>query len=229
MKREIQAFIDAAEADEIQHFTADTTEKAFFKDPDGLMAPLAAFIREQIGKDQLAQAELKVTDTDVSVRLEMSVLNLPMQDSKTIGKILETSEEADLNVYAVIETPDINVSGLRIDALAPADTYVDQAQVADQSLHDWLGLQIEKLQAAETNKDATDVQKADAVKPATTKPAAKKPATRKTAAKKPAAKKTTTRAAAKKPAARKPAAKKTTTTKRATTRKPAAKKPAAKK
>lgn len=230
MKREIQAFIDAAEDDEIQHFTAGTTEKVFFKDPDSLMAPLAAFIREQIGKDQLAQAELKVTDTDVSVRLEMSVLNLPMQDSKTIGKILETSEEADLNVYAVIETPDINVSGLRIDALAPADTYVDQAQVADQSLHDWLGLQIEKLQAAETNKDATDVQKADAVKPATTKPAAKKTTTRKTAAKKPAAKKTTTtRAAAKKPAARKPAAKKTTTTKRATTRKPAAKKPATKK
>lgn len=159
MKREIQSFIDAVAADEVRHFSADTTQKAFFKDPDKLMAPLAAFIREQIGKDQLAQAELTVTDAEMSVRLEMSVINLPLQDSKTIGKIMETDEEAELNVYAVIETPDINVSGLRIDALAPATTYVDQASVADQSLHDWLGLQIEKLEAAETNKEETDVKK----------------------------------------------------------------------
>ena len=59
----------------------------------------------------------------------------------------------------MIESPDINVSGLRIDALAPATTYVEQAKVADESLHDWLNLQIEKLQAAATNKEATDVKK----------------------------------------------------------------------
>ncbi|MGX6428518.1 hypothetical protein [Levilactobacillus yonginensis] len=159
MKREIQTFIDAAEADEVEHFTAETTQAKFFADADKLMAPLADFIRQQIGADKLAQAELKLTDTDVSVRLEMSVINLPLQDSKTIGKIMETSDEADINVYAVIETPDINVSGLRIDALAPATTYVDQAKVADQSLHDWLGLQIEKLQAAASNKEETDVKK----------------------------------------------------------------------
>jgi hypothetical protein len=214
MKREIQAFIDAVAADEIQHFTADTTEKDFFKDPDGTMAPLAAFIRKQINQDQLAQATLNVTDTDVSVRLEMSVINLPMQDSKTIGKIMETTDEADLNVYAVIETPDINVSGLRIDALAPATTYVDQAKVADQSLHDWLGLQIEKLQAAATNEAATDVPNADV-----TKPAAKK-----TTTKKPAAKKTTRKATTKRTTTAKKPATKRTTTKRATTRKTTTKK-----
>lgn len=198
MKREIQTFIDAVEADEIQHFTVDTTEKDFEKDPDGAMAPLAAFIREQIGKDQLAQAELKLTDTAVSVRLEMSVINLPLQDSKTIGKIMETSDEADINVYAVIETPDINVSGLRIDALAPAETYVDQAAVADESLHDWLNLQIEKLQTAATNKAETDV-KAPAEEAATKKPAAKKTTrkttTKKATTKKPATKRTTTKKA----------------------------------
>ncbi|MFC6288812.1 hypothetical protein [Levilactobacillus angrenensis] len=198
MKREIQTFIDAVEADEIQHFTVDTTEKDFEKDPDGAMAPLAAFIREQIGKDRLAQAELKLTDTAVSVRLEMSVINLPLQDSKTIGKILETDDEADINVYAVIETPDINVSGLRIDALAPATTYVDQAAVADESLHDWLKLQIEKLQTAAANQAEMDV---------------KKPAEDTTATKKPAAKKTTRKTTAKKAPAKKPAAKRTTTKK----------------
>lgn len=193
MKREIQAFIDAVEADDVQHFTADTTEKAFFKDPDQSMAPLAAFMRDQIGKDQLAQAELKLTDTEASVRLEMSVINLPMQDSKTIGKIMETDDEAAINVYAVIETPEINVSGLRIDALAPADTYVAQAGVADQSLHDWLGLQIEKLQAAATNKAETDVKKETATKPASAKTSAKKTTAKKTTAKRTSTKKATTK------------------------------------
>ncbi|MCH5464056.1 hypothetical protein [Levilactobacillus tujiorum] len=159
MKREVQAFIDAVADDKIEHFTAETTQAKFFADPDGAMAPLAAFMRDQIGADNLAQALLKLTDTEASVRLELSVINLPLQDTKTVGKIMETDEERELNVYAVIETPDINVSGLRIDALAPATTYVEQAATADQSLHDWLGLQIEKLQAAETNKEATDVKK----------------------------------------------------------------------
>ena len=159
MKREVQAFMDAVADDQIEHFTAETTQDKFFADPDGAMAPLAAFIRQQIDADQLAQAELTLTDTAVSVRLEMSVINLPLQDTKTIGKIMETNVEQELNVYAVIETPDINASGLRIDALAPATTYVDQTQTADQSLHDWLALQIEKLQAAATNKDETDVKK----------------------------------------------------------------------
>ncbi|MCT3573457.1 hypothetical protein [Levilactobacillus brevis] len=159
MKREVQAFIDAVAEDDMQHFTAETTLAGFYDKPDQTMAPLAAFIREQIGADKLAQAELKVTDAEMSVRLELSVINLPLQDTKTIGKIMETSGEADLNVYAVIESPDINVSGLRIDALAPATTYVEQAKVADESLHDWLNLQIEKLQTAATNKEATDVKK----------------------------------------------------------------------
>ncbi|WP_395321845.1 hypothetical protein [Levilactobacillus parabrevis] len=159
MKREVQTFIDAVADDKLEHFTAETTQAKFFADPDGVMAPLADFIRQQISADKLAQAELNVTDTEVSVRLELSVINLPLQDTKTIGKIMETDEERELNVYAVIETPDINVSGLRIDALAPAATYVDQAATADQSLHDWLGLQIEKLQAAATNKEETDVKK----------------------------------------------------------------------
>jgi len=209
MERQIQSFIEAVENDDVEHVNATATQAAFYADPDAQMAPLAAFMRQQIAADKLAQTELKLTDADVSVRLEMSVLNLPQQDSKTIAKIMSVEETAPINVYAVIETEDINVSGLRIDALAPATTYVDQAETADQSLHDWLGLQIEKLQAAAANTEETDVPAADATKPATKKPATRKTTARKTATKKPATKKTTA---------------KKTTTKRAVTKKPAAKK-----
>ncbi|WP_225423550.1 hypothetical protein [Levilactobacillus suantsaii] len=159
MERKIQDFIDAVANDEVEHFTTKTPQKAFYADPDKAVAPLVDFMRQQIQQDHLAQAETTVNGTDISVRLELSVINLPLQDTKTIAKIMAVDETAPLNVYAVIETPDINVSGLRIDALAPAQTYVDQAATADASLHDWLKLQIEKLQAAATNAEETDTVK----------------------------------------------------------------------
>lgn len=184
MERKIQEFIDAIENDEVEHFTTKTPQKAFYADPDKAVAPLAAFIRQQIEQDHLAQAETTVNGTDISVRLELSVINLPLKDTKTIAKIMDVAQAAPLNVYAVIETPDINVSGLRIDALAPADTYVAQAQTADASLHDWLKLQIEKLQtAAENAKTAaaeTDQKKTSATKAKTTKTTAKKTPAKKT-------------------------------------------------
>lgn len=213
MERQIQAFIEAVENDELEHFTTTAKEADFYADPDAVLAPLAAFVREQIGADKLAQATVQLSDADVSVRLETSVINLPLQDSKTIAKIMTVEDTAPINVYAVIEAEAINVSGLRIDALAPATTYVDQATVADQSLHDWVGLQIEQLKTAAENAALTDVPKA------TVTQAAKKPATRKAATKKAPAKKTTTRKAT----AKKAPAKKTTT-KKATTRKTTPKK-----
>lgn len=153
MEREVQAFIDAVADDEVQHFDQTATQQQFYADPVGAVAPLATFVRKQIEQDQLAQAELQITDAEVSVRLELSVINLPLKDTKTIAKIMATDSMAIVNVNAVIEAPAINVSKLRIDALAPAATFVDQAATADQSLADWLKLQVEKLQAAATNTD----------------------------------------------------------------------------
>lgn len=214
MERQIQGFIEAVENDEVQHFQTTATQADFYADPDATMAPLAAFMRDQINADHLAQAELTLSDAGMSVRLELSVINLPLQDSKTIAKIMAVEETAPLNVYAVMEAEGLNASGLRIDALAPATTYVEQAATADQSLHDWLALQIDKLQTAAENAAQTDVPQATVTQPATKKAPAKR-TTRKTTAKKPAAKKTTT----KKPAAKKAPAKKTTTTRKTTTRK----------
>lgn len=184
MERKIQEFIDAVENDEVQHFTTKTPQKAFYADPDKAVAPLVTFIRQQIEQDHLAQAETTVNGTDISVRLELSVINLPLQDTKTIAKIMDVAQTAPLNVYAVIETPDINVSGLRIDAFAPADTYLAQAETADASLHDWLKLQIEKLQTAAENAQTaaaeTDQKKTPATKTKTTKTATKKTPAKKT-------------------------------------------------
>lgn len=213
MERQIQGFMDAVENDEVHHFNATAKQADFYADPDTVLAPLAAFMREQITADQLAQATLTLSDAEVSVRLEMSVINLPMQDSKTIGKIMDVGQTAPINIYAVIETDAINVSGLRIDALAPATTYLEQAATADQSLHDWVLLQIDKLKTAAENAAQTDQLATTAKQPA--KKAATKATTKKTAAKKSPAKK----ASAKKRTTRKAPAKKATTTKKATPKK----------
>ncbi|WP_304057985.1 hypothetical protein [Levilactobacillus namurensis] len=210
MERQIQGFMDAVENDEVHHFNATAKQADFYVDPDAVLAPLAAFMREQITADQLAQATLTLSDAEVSVRLEMSVINLPMQDSKTIGKIMDVGQTAPINIYAVIETDAINVSGLRIDALAPATTYLEQAATADQSLHDWVLLQIDKLKTAAENAAQTDQLAATAKKAATKKATTKKTAAKKTTAKKAPAKKRTTRKAP---------AKKATTTKKTTPKK----------
>ena len=210
MERQIQGFMDAVENDEVHHFNATAKQADFYADPDAVLAPLAAFMREQITADQLAQATLTLSDAEVSVRLEMSVINLPMQDSKTIGKIMDVGQTAPINIYAVIETDAINVSGLRIDALAPATTYLEQAATADQSLHDWVLLQIDKLKTAAENAAQTDQLAATAKKAATKKATTKKTAAKKTTAKKAPAKKRTTRKAP---------AKKATTTKKTTPKK----------
>ena len=214
MERQIQGFMDAVENDEVHHFNATAKQADFYADPDAVLAPLAAFMREQITADQLAQATLTLSDAEVSVRLEMSVINLPMQDSKTIGKIMDVGQTAPINIYAVIETDAINVSGLRIDALAPATTYLEQAATADQSLHDWVLLQIDKLKTAAENAAQTDQLAAAAKQPAK-KAATKKATTKKTATKKTTAKK----APAKKRTTRKAPAKKATTTKKTTPKK----------
>lgn len=206
MERQIQGFMDAVENDEVHHFNATAKQADFYADPDTVLAPLAAFMREQITADQLAQATLTLSDAEVSVRLEMSVINLPMQDSKTIGKIMDVGQTAPINIYAVIETDAINVSGLRIDALAPATTYLEQAATADQSLHDWVLLQIDKLKTAAENAAQTD-QLAATAKKAATKATTKKTAAKKSPAKKAPAKKRTTRKA---PAKKATATKKTT-------------------
>ena len=213
MERQIQGFMDAVENDEVHHFNATAKQADFYADPDAVLAPLAAFMREQITADQLAQATLTLSDAEVSVRLEMSVINLPMQDSKTIGKIMDVGQTAPITISAVIETDAINVSGLRIDALAPATTYLEQAATADQSLHDWVLLQIDKLKTAAENAAQTDQLATTAKQPA--KKAATKATTKKTAAKKSPAKK----ASAKKRTTRKAPAKKATTTKKATPKK----------
>ena len=210
MERQIQGFMDAVENDEVHHFNATAKQADFYADPDAVLAPLAAFMREQITADQLAQATLTLSDAEVSVRLEMSVINLPMQDSKTLGKIMDVGQTAPINIYAVIETDAINVSGLRIDALAPATTYLEQAATADQSLHDWVLLQIDKLKTAAENAAQTDQLAATAKKAATKKATTKKTAAKKTTAKKAPAKKRTTRKAP---------AKKATTTKKTTPKK----------
>lgn len=209
MERQIQAFIDAVANDDVQHFTTTAKQADFYADPDAVMAPLAAFMREQIQADKLAQAEVTLTDAAIAVRLEMSVINLPQQDSKTIAKIMAVEDTAPVNVYAVIVAENINISGLRIDALAPATTYVDQATTADQSLHDWLHLQIDKLQTAAENAEQTDVKAPDAAKPAAKKAPAKKTTARKSTAKKPA----TRKAPAKKTATKRTTTRKTTTKK----------------
>lgn len=106
---------------------------------------------QSIQKNHLTQFEWQVSvsgsDEPVSVRLETSVINLPLANAKTITKIMDVTADAEVNVYMVCETPDLNRSGLRIDKLASATALVDDPQSVAQAAQQWIDDKITTVQA----------------------------------------------------------------------------------
>ncbi|WP_125706540.1 hypothetical protein [Lacticaseibacillus daqingensis] len=175
------------------------------------MTPVFAAFDAAIDAGKLVQADLVIESAEpTTVRLETGVINLPFADSKKVNNFLDEAELVPLTINLIVSSPYVNQSGLRIDRVATADTYV-AAPAAQQAAI--VASVSEKLIRIEAERTAPK----PVAKPSPAQAATKRTTTRRTATKKPAAKKATTKPTAKKPAAKKPAAKKTT-------RKPAAKK-----
>lgn len=119
-----------------------------------------AAMAQAISQQQLAQFEWQVTvpeaEQPVSVRLETIVINLPLVNAKTISKIMDVNATAEVNVYLVCETPDINRSGLRIDKLASATALVDDADSVTGAAQQWID---EKLATVRDNIAAAKEEK----------------------------------------------------------------------
>lgn len=80
------------------------------------------FIIEQLDTGHLGQYEMAVKmkkGDPVSVRLETNLINIPMAEAERLdGKLLDKELEYPVNLYMVIESEDVNKTGLRIDELA---------------------------------------------------------------------------------------------------------------
>lgn len=80
------------------------------------------FVLDQVDTGHLGQYEMTVKmkkGDPVSLRIETNLINIPMAEAQRLdGKLLDKGVEYPVNLYLVMESEDVNKSGLRIDELA---------------------------------------------------------------------------------------------------------------
>lgn len=157
MKINVQTFVDQILGDQFKTKTEQTTVAKIEKETT--IKTGLDYISQITSGNELAQFEwsVKMPDgDDASVRLETSVINLPLQDTKTITKILELDQEREVNVYLVCETPDLNRSGLRIDLCASVTALIDDQASVTKLAQEWIKTQLVTIQ---TNRDEKKAEK----------------------------------------------------------------------
>ena len=111
------------------------------------------FMLDQFDKGYLGQYNLDVKmkkGDPVSVRLEANLINVPMGEAERLdGKLLDQGPEYPVNLYMVMESADVNKSGLRIDELAN-DT--DQGGIIASLVERAQGWMAEHLAAVAENR-----------------------------------------------------------------------------
>lgn len=103
-----------------------------------IFQPLVEFMVTAIQNNQLAQANSFFRGDDIMVRLENNVINLPYQNIDSIKKIMSSKSTMFVNVYSIIESPDVNVSSLRIDKVASADYFVSHIDEMKVRVANWM-------------------------------------------------------------------------------------------
>lgn len=128
------------------------------------LAPMVDMISTAVQSNQLAQATLSLTDADIQVRLETSVVNLPLRYVNAMKKMLADDETLPVSVYSIVESPDVNASSLRIDKVASADDFVSHQADMASAIATWLDTQLEQIKTnqekqadEETAPDDSDV------------------------------------------------------------------------
>ncbi|KRK45453.1 hypothetical protein N0K71_05180 [Dellaglioa algida] len=227
MKMTVEQFMSAIEEETYTKiFYAATPEDVQNVGIPDLFAKGYAALAESLKNNQLAEIQLMIEYPEGTAifTLETNIINLPYKYYKKLpGFFNEVTDEAEINVYLIVESPVINVSKLRIDKVTSGVEYLEHQDDFNVTMTTMIA---EKVAFLENPPEIVEKEKVEPVKKAaaTKKKAVKK---KKAPAKKQPAKKTT--AAAKKPAFKKAVTKKVTTKKKVAAKKPAAKKATTKK
>lgn len=171
MDRDVTNFIADVTDEKITRQTFKTSLADLIAHPDEKMAPIYDYVEEQLNEGRLAVGELLVDDADVVISLETNLINLPLQDIKRIDKMISDEDKLPVNVYIVMSSPYVNVSGLRIDEVSSADDFISHLDQYLPVMNDWVA---DHLAAVQEN------MKTQAEKEAAEKKAAKEPAKAKT-------------------------------------------------
>lgn len=164
MKINVQTFVDQV-LDENYQSKSEKTTVAKLEQEKAISAGLT-YISQIAAKNELAQFEWKVKipgGDETSVRLETSIINLPLMNAKTITKILDVDQDSEVNVYLVCEDSDLNRSGLRIDLCASVTALADDQESVVKMAKEWITTQLttikENREAAKEEKQTTKKEK----------------------------------------------------------------------
>lgn len=208
MNRDVTSFIEDVTNEKVEHKITTATLKDFIANPDDIMRPIYDFVEEQLNLGKLGYGEVRVDDADLSVRLETNLINLPLSEIKRIDKMISDEDELPLNVYLVMISPNVNVSGLRIDEVASADDFVGNLDTYLPMMNDWVADHLAAVQEnMKTNAEKEAEESAAAKKAPAKKSTVKMAAPKRTTARKSAAKKTTAKKSTRKSTPRKATAK----------------------
>lgn len=117
------------------------------------LEPMVNMIVKAIDDHQLAQATLTLTDADIQVHLETSVVNLPLRYLNAMKKMLADDDTLPISVYSIIESPDVNASSMRIDKVASADDFVSHQADMATAIATWLEKQLDQIKENQEKKD----------------------------------------------------------------------------
>ncbi|GLB47359.1 hypothetical protein WR164_13380 [Philodulcilactobacillus myokoensis] len=169
MQINIKNFISEITDEKFQKQSQSTTKGNLTKHFNATIKSAVNFIVQNIKKNQIAQAELVTKRPETSIRLELNVINLPLRYAKNIGKVTKDDANYDLNVYMVIESPDVNRSKLRIDELASADDFNQNPDQYLPKFKAWVNNQFEQIDDNKQSGSKKETQKATSNKKTSTK------------------------------------------------------------
>lgn len=140
MKLTVDDYLKMVTGDKVQ--TEDADKTASQTQQKKVLTAAVEFMLDQFDKGYLGQYRFNVRmrkGDPVSFRLESNLINVPMDEAERLDpKLLDKGPAYPVNLYMVVESDDVNKSGLRIDELA---NETDQAQAASAlvaKLHPWL-------------------------------------------------------------------------------------------
>lgn len=115
------ALIEALEVEAVTAKTFTAADEATINLDD-----FFAFVHKTLAADQLVHAEMVISgDEPIILSVESNLINLPLRYANAIKKIVINNDEADVNLYMIVENPRVSQSGLRIDLAASVTAALD--------------------------------------------------------------------------------------------------------
>ncbi|WP_258089161.1 hypothetical protein [Weissella fangxianensis] len=121
---------------------------------------LFAFVEKNVADNQIFSAEVLINEEEpISLRLETSLINLPIRYTNAIRKIVINDPETEVSLYMIVEHPLVTKSHLIIKKAASARSFLDDTTSVEEKIASFFNEQIEvinenKLKAIEEEKEA---------------------------------------------------------------------------